>query len=430
MSVPITPSVVVRPCGRARTAASLSTCALLVSAALGVTGAAVAVESDEDPALDQTIDPDQDVVFGETELTVGHIDIGPRYLTADETADEAADEGTDGADRVEVESGGEAGSVEVEPEGGADEAADEAAAEAGSTDGQVDAERAWTLMIHDDQSYDDDAAESVWRHPDETVLRVHDTALLPVPEGEGYEFLGVAAGEEVHVIPQTQDPEVVWLGWNTQDPEVMDTIDRGVTMSLVGVEGPGDLVVYLQSGAFEEPDVLWDNRIDEPQPAWIPVNTHTHANWVFTEPGVHLVHLEITAELVDGTTVSDTRALRFAVGDEVTVDETLAAEPDLPVLGEGEAADEDAAGDEQDSTDGAADDAADDAASAEDETGVANDSASPIVWIAIAGAVLLVVAGLLAGLRARRSRARAFAARTTNGHASQTGDADRTKGRS
>lgn len=403
MSVPATPTVAVHPCGRARTAASLSTCALLIVAALGVTGAAVAVESDEDPALNQTIDPDQDVVVGEAELTVGHIDIGPRYLTADETADEGIDE----ADSVEVES-------EDEANGGGEEAA----AEAGSADddGESGAERAWTLMIHDDQSYDDDAAESVWRHPDETVLRVHDTALLAVPEGEEYEFLGVPAGEEVHVIPQTQDPEVVWLGWNTQDPEVMDTIDRGVTMSLVGVEGPGDLVVYLQSGAFEEPDVLWDNRIDEPQPAWIPVNTHTHANWVFTEPGVHLVHLEVSAELVDGTTVSDTRALRFAVGDEVTVDETMAAEPALSVSGEGEDADEDVIGDEQESNEGAADD--DD--SAADEIGGANDGASPTVWIAIAVAALLVLAGLLAGLRARRSRARAFAAREGNEQASHT----------
>lgn len=291
-------------------------------------------EQAPEPDLDQTIDPDQEVVADTAELTSGHIDVGPRFI-----------------------------------------------------------EGAWTLMIHDDAAHDDETASSVWRHPDDAVFRVHDRAVLPVPEGDAYAFLGVEGGGDVHVVPQTQDPEVIWLGWNTQDPEVMDTIDRGVTLSLVGTEGPGHLVVYLQSGAFEEPDVVWDSRDGEIQAAWIPVNTHAHANWVFTEPGTHLVELEVAADLIDGTTVTDRQVLRFAVGDDVSVDEVLAAEP---VTAEPEP---DA-------------DAADDTGAPDDTAAVGENEIARGTVAIIGLAVFLAGAGVIVGLRARSARREAWSDRS------------------
>ncbi|MDA0136278.1 choice-of-anchor M domain-containing protein [Solirubrobacter deserti] len=168
----------------------------------------------------------------------------------------------------------------------------------------------WTLQVYDDPT---------WRDADSTVLQVTDDALLTVPDDPAYAFLPAKPGSDVYVIPQTQNPDVVWLGWNTQDPEVMETIDRGVTMTLTGVQGPGELTVYLQSGDFEQPQVLW------PKPIWVDVNTHTHANWVFTEPGVYLVQLKLEADLIDGRTVSDTRELRFAVGSGTSPEDARAA---------------------------------------------------------------------------------------------------------
>ncbi len=141
--------------------------------------------------LDQRIEEGQQVATDRAELGTGHVDLGPRY----------------------------------------------------------DEDGAWSLMVHDDTA----TAGSVWRDLDRTVLRVHDAAVQQVPDDPAYSFLGAAPGQEVYVVPQTQDPEVVWIGWNTQDPQVMETVDRGVTLSLVGAEGPGELVVYLQDGGFGEP---------------------------------------------------------------------------------------------------------------------------------------------------------------------------------
>lgn len=219
------------------------------------------------PDLGQSIAADQPLTTGRAELSTGHVDLGPRYV-----------------------------------------------------------DNRWTLLIHDGTQ-----AQPVWRNPDETVLRVSDTALQTVPDDPEYAFLGVDAGERVYVVPQVQHPDVMWLGWNTQDPRVMQSIDRGVTLTLLGVHGPGTLTTYLQPGNFAAPQPLWRSTEPKTQPFWVEVNTHTHANWVFTAPGVYLIAVQVSADLINGETVSATRTLRFAVGDATSTDEAYAATADIPV---------------------------------------------------------------------------------------------------
>lgn len=240
--------------------------ALLATAALLVPQA-VAAQPAVDPNLDQTLSSDLQIVHGDHVLGTGHVDLGPKF-----------DEGQ------------------------------------------------WRFLVHDDAAKADANGTSVWRYPAEAVVHLVDEGRLTVPDDPQYDFLGAEAGSDVWVVPQTQNPAVVWLGWNTQDPEVMARIDRGVTLSLTGVQGPGIVTVYLQSGSFGEPELLWDSRVTEPQSIWVNVNTHTHANWVFTQPGVYLLELTASAELIDGTSVSDTQLLRFAVGTATSPDEARAAE--------------------------------------------------------------------------------------------------------
>jgi len=312
--------------------------AALTAAALLLAPTAAWAEGDDDPNLDQTIQEDQPIVHGERVLTAGHVDMGPRF-----------DDGT------------------------------------------------WTFLIHDDVAKADANAESVWRYPEETVFHVLDQARLPVPDDPAYAFVGAEPGADVWVVPQTQNPEVVWVGWNTQDPEVMATIDRGVTLSLTGVQGPGVVTTYLQSGTFGEPQLLWDSRIAEPQPVWVDVNTHTHANWVFTEPGVYLLRLEASADLVDGSSVTDTQLIRFAVGTDTDPADALAA------AWEGAAAD-DPAPDEE------APPAADEPVDAAPQP-----ATDPIVPILI-GAIVLVLIALVIGfsiaiVRGNRAKRRVLDAR-------------------
>ena len=216
---------------------------------------------DGDGGLDQRVDPNQAVTTGHAELAAGHVDIGPRYR-----------------------------------------------------DGK------WTILVHDDT-----VVPAVWRPLRDVVIRVPDTAVEKVPDDPAYAFLGKEPGAPVHVIPQTQNPDVVWVGWNTQDPGLIDAVARGVTMSLLGVQGPGGLVVFLQSGNLGPPEVLWNSQQPYPQPVWVETNTHTHANWVFAQPGVYLATVEFTAELAGGGTVSGREVLRFAVGDQTDAADAFAA---------------------------------------------------------------------------------------------------------
>ncbi|MER7457970.1 choice-of-anchor M domain-containing protein [Micromonospora sp. NPDC126480] len=255
--------------GRARRRTRVTTVILrgaLAALLMVATAPTRAWAAEPTPNLSQSIAADQPLATGRTTLATGHVDIGPRYVD----------------DR-------------------------------------------WTLLIHDGTQ-----AQPVWRDPDDTLLRVSDAALQTVPDDPAYAFLGIEAGKRAYVVPQVQDQDVVWLGWNTQDPRVMQTIDRGVTLSLLGVRGPGTLTTYLQSGNFAPPQPLWRSAETTAQPFWVEVNTHTHANWVFSAPGVYLVAVQVSADLVNGEKVSATRTLRFAVGDATSADEAFAAVADIP----------------------------------------------------------------------------------------------------
>lgn len=232
---------------------------------LGPAGAGAQTSAPVDPALQQTI-PDLQIVHGNRVLETGHVDMGPKF-----------------------ESNG-----------------------------------TWRFLIHDDVARADANATSVWRYPAETVFHILDAAQLTVPSDPAYSFIGANPGSTVWVVPQTQNPGVVWVGWNTQDPTVMKTINRGITLSLAGVQGPGTVTVYLQSGSFGKPQLLWDSRKADAQPIWVDVNTHTHANWVFTQPGIYLLRMTADADLLDGSHVSDTQYIRFAVGTSTSTDQALA----------------------------------------------------------------------------------------------------------
>lgn len=213
-------------------------------------------------ALTQTLSAEQPVASGRTEISAGHVDMGPRF-----------------------------------------------------NNGKFE------LMLHDDHG-----ETPVWRSLDEVIYRGSDQAILEVPDDPRYSFVGAPAGSKVYVIPQTETKGVIWPGWNTQDPQLVSKLNRGVNLTLEQVSGPGTFSLYLENGNFSAPQVLWSSTKSEPQKLWVEKNTHTHANWVFTAPGEYLLKVTASAELSDGSTVSDTRYLKFAVGDSASADALYAME--------------------------------------------------------------------------------------------------------
>ena len=166
---------------------------------------------------------------------------------------------------------------------------------------------------------DDTQQPPVWRHLDDVVFRVTDAAKQTLPDGDDFAFTGAKPGADVWVIPQTEVAGVPWLGWNTQAASLLEHSGNGVSLEFGGHEGPGEFSLFLQPGGFHAPQLLWTTTEPGAQPMWVEPNTHTHANWVFTEPGVHLVGVRAVVKDDAGTVHTDEQLVRVAVGDGTDV---------------------------------------------------------------------------------------------------------------
>ena len=166
-----------------------------------------------------------------------------------------------------------------------------------------------TMMLRDDAQ-----EKPVWRHLEDVVFVAGNNSKQELPEGSDYDFTGAHAGQKVFVLPQTEKQGVPWLGWNTQSPALVKDVQKGVTMQLLGHQGPGQLTMFLQAGGFAKPQKIFSTGEPMPQGMWVDSNTHAHANWTFTEPGVHRVALGITAKTNEGKEIKGTKIVTFAVG--------------------------------------------------------------------------------------------------------------------
>ncbi len=316
--------------------------ALLVSAFLIIVGAPSSfADPSPDPDLAQSVAAHEEWSNEASEISVGHVDLGPRLI-----------------------------------------------------DGQ------WRAGLRHDAE-----TGAVWRDPNQTVLRVSDAAIMTAPDSADYPFLADVAGKPVYVVPQTQNPGVVWLGWNTQDPAVTATIDRGLTMRVGPVSGPGRAWLFLQSGTFGKPLLLADSGA-APGDVWIDSGTHVHANWAFSAPGTYTATVTFLGTTTAGEAVSASTTLRFAVGDAASASEALA-------MAAPAAADSASAGASASSSgavpaaSGAADPASSSSASGAASGGLPDWAFLAIIAVAV---LSLLVIGALVVARSRRTRAEQAAA--------------------
>ena len=246
---------------------------------------------------------------------------------------------------------------------------------------------------------------AVWRDPNQTVLRVNDAAIMTAPDSADYPFLADVAGKPVYVVPQTQNPGVVWLGWNTQDPAVTATIDRGLTMRVGPVSGPGRAWLFLQSGTFGKPLLLADSGA-APGDVWIDSGTHVHANWAFSAPGTYTATVTFLGTTTAGEAVSASTTLRFAVGDAASASEALAMAAPAAAPADGASASSSSSGDAPAGS-GDADPAGSSSAAGAASGGLPDWAFLVIIAVV---AVSLLVIGALVVARSRRSRAEQAAA--------------------
>ncbi|HWS31710.1 MAG TPA: choice-of-anchor M domain-containing protein, partial [Actinoplanes sp.] len=161
---------------------------------------------------------------------------------------------------------------------------------------------------------DDTVSPAVVRDPADVTFQVLPAAETVVPDLPSFAFLG-APGSRIWMLPQVQDAGLLWPGWNTT------TLGRGVfagdkvSLSLVGVDGPGDVTLF-DTNSLGTPNIKFRSGDGLPDRLDVPVHTHAHAGWVFSALGTYTLTFQADATLTGGNTLTTGPVdYRFVVGD-------------------------------------------------------------------------------------------------------------------
>lgn len=146
--------------------------------------------------------------------------------------------------------------------------------------------------------HDETVEPGVEREPCDVILGVKSEAKLTVPDDPAYAFLG-AAGSDVWILPQIEDPNLLFAGIGTEEIEPGALAGDTLNIKLVGVYGPGKFSLFT-TDEFGAPTVLLNSRDGLPDSFNVGAGAHMHANWGFTKAGTYYLAFVVTAH--DGVT--------------------------------------------------------------------------------------------------------------------------------
>jgi putative ABC transporter-associated repeat protein len=153
--------------------------------------------------------------------------------------------------------------------------------------------------------------KTVWREPSSVVLHVKPEAKKVIPAAQDFAFLG-KAGDPVWLLDQVQQPGLLWPGWSTDNMAAGATKGE-VEFKLAKAEGPGNFALYNYDG-LSGATVRFNSKDGVPDSFGVPQNTHAHGGWAFGKEGVYRLTFTMAGTLANGTKVSDTETVAFAVG--------------------------------------------------------------------------------------------------------------------
>jgi putative ABC transporter-associated repeat protein len=140
--------------------------------------------------------------------------------------------------------------------------------------------------------------------PREVIFQVRDNeaARLAVPDMPEFVFLG-PAGSPVWMVPQVQEPTLLFAGWDTESLTPGMFAGDAVDIHLRGVTGPGRAEIF-QNDAFGLPLRVFSSTDPQHTTLHQGVAEHVHANWAFSALGRYELTFEVTATTAGGTPVS------------------------------------------------------------------------------------------------------------------------------
>lgn len=174
--------------------------------------------------------------------------------------------------------------------------------EAVYTEGDIDIgvayEDGWDLHIHNEEA-------EIEHEPDGALFYVAPEALTTRPASSQFDFLGIAAGADYYRLPQVQNPELLFLGFGTEEIAAGTFVGGSVAVTLQAVNGPGQFAVW-QAGDTG-PNVFWTTAdgINAQDTLTLLEGAHTHFNLGFTAKGRYEVTVVARGLLDNGSTTEE-----------------------------------------------------------------------------------------------------------------------------
>lgn len=148
--------------------------------------------------------------------------------------------------------------------------------------------------------------------PHEAILGVDIVkALTTVPAGSQWSFMGPACSS-VWILPAVQNPDILFLGFGTEELASGLFLNDEVTLSLKAVRSPGQFAVY-DVGMFGNPNIYMNSGdgITAGDSILLTASGHQHVNWAFSGPGTYEVDFEAVGMLVDGGDFSSSGPITY-----------------------------------------------------------------------------------------------------------------------
>ena len=139
-----------------------------------------------------------------------------------------------------------------------------------------------------------------------------DTPPLIRPSGSQWDFLGVAAGEPIYILPSGGTPNTVpFLGFSTEDASLSALGADNFRITLVAMTAPGDAVFSLYLNTSDIPMNTLDGF---PAGALeIAPGDHLHFNWAFSHLGTYDLTFEFEALSGEEVVLSGTDTFRVQI---------------------------------------------------------------------------------------------------------------------
>lgn len=202
----------------------------------------------------------------------------------------------------------------------------------GHTDvGIVYEDDAWNLPIGQHE-----ATPPMEYAPNEAILWVDLLAAYnTVPANPQFSFLGTA-GSSVWILPQVQDPSLLFLGFGTEELPSGLFVNDQVTLSLSAVRAPGQFSVF-ENDVFGNPNIIMNSGdgITGADSLVLPAGGHQHVNWAFSTPGTYEVDFNASGTLVDGNVFTASGPITYTFAVEAVPEPTALSLLALGALGLG-----------------------------------------------------------------------------------------------